>query len=283
MKEISDFFTNLTSGHPFLTGIYVKAFECIVVIVLNFIIYKILRKIIKMFVKRFNNTSDDKKPINRKATTVLTVLNSALKYFMYFVAICQLLAVFKVPDASILAVAGVGSVALGLGAQGLIKDIISGIFILLEDQFGVSDWVTIEGRTGTVEAVGIRTTVIRSFNGDVHIIPNGEIKIVTNMSKEFKCAIIDVSIDYNEDIDKVIRVLENEMETCLGKVEGLISVPKVLGITELGNSGLSIRIHANCDVGQSWAAERELRRLIKIRFDKEGITIPYPQLTIHNA
>ncbi len=285
MKEISDFLASLASPeYAWLTTIYVKAIECILVILINFIIYKILRKIIKVFVKKFNNRSEDKKPISRKATTVMTVLNSALKYFMYFVALCQLLAVFQVPiGSSVLAVAGVGSVAIGLGAQGLIKDVISGIFILLEDQFGVSDFVTIEGKTGTVEAVGIRTTVIRSFNGDVHIIPNGEIKIVTNMSKEFKCAIIDVGISYNEDVDRVLRIMEAEMETCLGKVEGLISVPKVLGITELGNSCLNIRITANCEVGQSWAVERELRRLIKLRFDKEGISIPYPQLTIHNA
>lgn len=266
-----------------LTNIYVKVLECILIIILNLIIYKILKKIIKLFIKKFNARKVGKKPISRKATTVFTVLNSALKYFMYFIAFCQLLAVFQVPVASIIAVAGVGSVALGLGAQGLIKDIISGIFILLEDQFGISDWVTIEGRTGTVESVGIRTTTIRSFNGDVHIIPNGEIKIVTNMSKEFKCAIIDVSISYNEDIDKALSVMEDEMDNTLDKIDGLISVPKVLGITKLGDSAVNVRIHANCAVGQSWAVERELRRLIKLRLDKEGITIPFPQLTIHNG
>ncbi len=182
-----------------------------------------------------------------------------------------------------MAVAGVSTVLIGFGAQSLVKDIISGIFILLEDQFSIGDFVTIEGKTGTVESLGIRITTLRDFDGNVHIIPNGEIKIITNMSKEFKRALVDVYVGYNENVDEVFNILREEMEMAAKNIEAIIETPKILGITGFEENCIKIRVLANCVVGENWAVERELRRLIKIRFDKEGIKFPYPSVVVRES
>ena len=116
----------------------------------------------------------------------------------------------------------------------------------------------------------------------MHIIPNGQIKIVTNMSKEFNRGIVDVSVAYEEDLDRVMKVLEDEMTEIYDKehIEGLLSKPVIWGVEELGDSGIKIRIAADCKVGQNWNVERAIRYRVKNRFDKEGIEIPFPQVVV---
>jgi len=238
---------------------------------------------------RFTNTLIEKaimsnpKMSERKARTLAAVCKSVDRYFIYFIILCQILSIFNVNISSILTIAGVGSVAIGFGAQSLVQDIISGLFILMEDQFGVGDVITIENHTGTVESIGIRTTRIRSGDGNLYIIPNGQVKIVTNMSKGFNRAVVDIGVAYEEDIDRVIKVMQDEMKKAFESkaINGLISEPAVLGVIELADSSVNIRISADSHVGENWQIEREIRRIIKNRFDKENIVIPYPQRVVH--
>lgn len=249
-----------------------SAFQLIIAGIVIKICIAILKKTLKVNIKISE----------RKRETLTVVLSSVIKYIVYFIVGCSILANFGVNIASLVTVAGVGSVAIGLGSQSLIQDIITGMFILFEDQFGVGDMITIDQLTGTVEGIGLRTTTIRSFDGDLHIIPNGNIKIITNMSKEFNRAKVDIGVAYEENIDKVIFVMKDEMEKVYTKklIAGLKSMPNVLGIIDLAENQVTLRILADTEIGENWNVEREIRRYIKNRFDIENINIPYPRRVV---
>lgn len=273
-------FLSMVKGMEELAGLIsflAKVGSCIIFIIIGSIVIKFTGKLIEKAIKSNSKISE------RKANTLATVCKSVARYFIYFIVLCQILSVFKINISSILTIAGVGSVAIGFGAQSLVQDIISGLFILMEDQFGVGDVVSIESHSGTVEAIGIRTTRIRSADGNLYIIPNGQVKIVTNMSKGFNRAVVDIGIAYEENIDRTIKVMQDEMQQVFDNqsIEGLMSVPKVLGVVELADSSVNIRISADSHVGENWQIEREIRRVIKNRLDKENIVIPYPQRVVH--
>ena len=160
----------------------------------------------------------------------------------------------------------------------------AGLFIIMENQFGVGDIVELNGFSGTVESIGIRTTRIINVDGNVHIVPNGQISIVTNMSKGFNRAVVDVSVAYGEDIDRVFSVLKKEFKRIFDNnlIDGIIDEPQVWGINELGDSAVVIRIAADSRIGENWRIERELRKFILKRFEEENIEIPFPQIVVHN-
>ena len=259
-----------------LVEILTKILESAIQIIIAIIIIKILTAFTKKSLNLNSQLTD------RKKQTISEVLVSVIKYTVWFVAVCTVLTNFGIDMKSLLAVASIGSVAIGFGAQSLVQDIITGMFILFEDQFGVGDIITVDKLTGTVESIGLRSTRIRSVDGDLHIIPNGIIKTITNMSKEFNRATIDIGIAYEENIDKVISVMENEADLIFKNhlIDGLISKPKVLGIIDLADSAVIIRILADTNIGQNWHVEREIRRLMKKRLDKESINIPYPKRVV---
>ncbi|MDO5388749.1 MAG: mechanosensitive ion channel family protein [Clostridia bacterium] len=233
----------------------------------------------KVIYKSFSKFS-----MERNSDTVASLLSSLSKYVIYFIILCNILVMWGVNITSILALSGAVSVAVGLGAQDIVKDMMAGLFIITENQFGVGDIVELNGFSGTVESIGIRTTRIRNADGNVHIVPNGQISTVTNMSKGFNRAIVDISVGYGEDIDRVFNVLKNELKEIFDKklIEGMLDVPQVWGINELADSAVVIRIAADSKTGENWRIERELRRFILKRFEKEGIEIPFPQMVVHS-
>ena len=257
--------------------------EIAVKLIVTLIIFMIGRLIIALFKGIIKKTVTKNSKISpRKAKTIGAVTTSVVKYTAYFVLICILLNYWGVNTSSLLTLGGVATVAVGLGAQNIIQDIMTGAFILMEDQFGVGDIISTEGCTGVVVSIGLRTTVLRSMDGNMHIIPNGQIKIVTNMSKEFNRGIVDICVAYEENLDRVLGILDDEMEKIYSNehIDGLISKPVVLGVEELGDSGIRIRISADCNIGRNWDVERQIRRLVKNRFDKEGVEIPFPQVVV---
>lgn len=266
-----------SEGLAGLIAFFTKIGISILVIILGGILIKVTNKFIHKTIFSSSKISQ------RKANTLNTVCSSVTRYCIYFFVLCEILTIFGINITSLIAIAGVGSVAIGLGARSLVEDLIIGLFILVEDQFGVGDFVAVEGCSGKVESIGIRTTRIRSADGNLHIVPNGQIKIVTNMSKGFNRAIVDIGIAYEENLDKVLKVMEDEMKKAYENnlIEGLISVPDVMGVVNLGESSVDIRISADSHVGENWKIEREIRRLIKNRLDKEKINIPYPQRVVH--
>jgi len=217
----------------------------------------------------------------RRAQTLEILLQSVLVYVIFFLAGLTILQIFNINTSAILASAGILGLAIGFGAQNLVKDTISGFFILLEDQFNVGDYVETAGVAGTVEEIGLRTCKIRQWTGQLHIIPNGQITKVTNYNRGKMLAVVTVGIAYEEDIDKAIEVMQKVCAKAHQEIEAIVDSPQVQGVTELADSSVSIRIIVPTIPGEQWAVERELRRRLKYALDLAGIEIPYPRRVIY--
>lgn len=237
---------------------------------------------VKQFFEKHKHTDDSENSTeNRRTETLKKLLLNVITYIIFFIAFIMVLQIFNVNTSAILASAGILGLAVGFGAQNLVKDVISGFFILFEDQFNVGDFVEIDGLVGTVEEIGLRTCKIRQWTGQLNIIPNGEITRVTNYNRGPMLAQVTVSIAYEEDIDQAIAALKQECETAYREIEAVIDMPKVQGVTELADSSVNIRAVAPAMPGEHWAVERELRRRFKYALERAGIEIPYPKLVLY--
>lgn len=213
----------------------------------------------------------------QQVKTLRSLVNSIFSYIMYFIIITVVLSVFGVNVSSLLTVAGVGGVAISFGAQTLVKDIISGLFIWSEGSIAVGDVVDINGLQGEVESIAIRTTTIRNYNGNVFTIPNGDIRSVTNMSRGFKRAIVDIRCPYEENQQHLVDIITEEMAIAGKEIEGLTAAPEVMSILSFDPDAVLVRVAAQCPVGENWRIERDIRSRIKARFDREGIVMPHYQ------
>lgn len=182
---------------------------------------------------------------------------------------------------------GVGTVlaaALGFGAQDVVKDFLAGLFILAEDQFQIGDVVTIAGTSGVVEDIQLRITVLRDLEGNVHFVPNGQITVASNFTSKFAQPVIDVGIAYETDVDRALEIFRDELEKLAADPEysSLIEdSPEILGVNELAESAVILRGRLTTDADSRWTIRREALRRVKKRFDAEGISIPFPQITIN--
>ncbi|MDU4884504.1 mechanosensitive ion channel family protein [uncultured Clostridium sp.] len=276
-KKIFDFFSKRID----LDAIFEKVISIIVISIIMYFSIRIGNKIINKFVDRqvASKTSFSLEP--QKALTIGEVLKSVLKYTVYIIGIGSMLydILAKIPVALVSA----GGFAIGLGAQSLVKDLINGFFVLFEDQYGVGDHVTIGQFSGIVESIGIRTTVLRDFTGDLHLIPNGSVLEVTNHSRGNIRFIVDVEIAYEENVDTAIEVIKKTSNLFEEKhKDKLRSEIDVLGVLSLNASGVTIRVVGRAEPLSQWEMERELRKDIKIALDEAGIEIPYPKTTIIN-
>ena len=256
-----------------------KAIVFIFIAVLMYFSIKIGNKLINKFVDKQVQSKMAFSLDPQKAITIGGVLKSILKYSVYIIGIATMLydILTKIP----VALVSVGGFAIGIGAQSLVKDIINGFFILFEDQYGIGDHVTIGKFQGIVESIGIRTTNLRDFTGDLHLIPNGSVLEVTNHSRGNIRFIVDVEIAFEENIDETIELIKKVnkkfQEKHADKIRGDI---KVLGVNSLNSSGVTIRVIGMAVPLSQWEMERELRKEIKIELDNVGIEIPYPKTKI---
>lgn len=230
----------------------------------------------RVFAMRFKRVPVDES----RMRTLAGLLKSVMRYLVYFIAVVVMLETLGLKTSSILAAAGIGGLAVGFGAQSLVKDVISGFFIIFEDYFQIGDYVETAGVSGIVEEMGFRTTKLRDFGGQLHIIPNGEITRVTNHSRGHLRATVNVRVSYEEDLDRVLKVLEEVAEEVRQKRDDIVEGPTVLGVSDFGPSEAVITVWAKTLPMQQWSVERELRKAIKERFDKEGIEIPYPRMVV---
>ncbi|MBN1040178.1 mechanosensitive ion channel family protein [Clostridium botulinum] len=258
-----------------------KTLIIIGVFILMYISIKIGNYLIRKFVERQVKSNTRLSLDSQRAKTLGEVMKSVLKYAVYFIGIASIIStLFKGLSFTF---ASMGGLAVGFGAQSLIKDLINGFFILFEDQFGVGDHITVGTFNGIVESIGIRTTIIKDFTGDIHSIPNGSIIQVTNHSRGNIRFIVDVDIAYEENIDNAISIIK---EVCLNfeqDNEDIREPIEVLGVNALNASSVTIRVIGKSKPLKQWEMERELRKLIKLRLDKEGIEIPYPKTQLVSA
>ncbi|WP_343035003.1 mechanosensitive ion channel family protein [Sporosarcina jiandibaonis] len=222
------------------------------------------------------------RPSERREKTLLKLLENTLAYVVYFSAILAILAEFM-NISGLLASAGVLGLAVGFGAQSLVKDIISGFFIIFEDQFSVGDYVEIGTTMGTVEEIGLRTTKISAYGGEIHILPNGSITQVINYSINNSLAIIDVRIGYEVDINRAESLLEEFLTTLPIGYGGLIAKPTLIGVQDLAVSEIVFRVTAETEPVMQWAFARKFRKDLKVFLDKHGIEIPYPKIMTYQG
>lgn len=251
-------------------------------IIIMFLIIKFIGGFINKLVDRtLENSRESKLSIKpKRAETLANMLKKVISWLLLFIWIMTSLELFNVKTTSILATAGIGGLAIGFGAQSLVKDIITGFFILLEDQYSVGDYIQIEDYDGIVEDLGLRVTKIRSFSGELHIIPNSNIQIVTNNNRGMMRAAVNISIAYEEDIDNAIEVLESTCKEIEKSNNYILEGPNILGVVELAEYSVEIRIIAQTIAMEQWAVEREIRKKAKEALEKAGIEIPYPKRTI---
>ena len=276
LDSISRLFDGATPDTYIVLGS--RLLKVVIIIVAAIIIHRIGRAVILGFFKR--QTSSRFKLAEKKVNTLSILSQSIFRYILYFIAGIMILEEFGVNTASLIATAGIGGIAIGFGAQSLVKDVITGFFILFEDQYEVGDRITIDNITGTVEEFGFRTTKIRGFNGDLTIIPNGQILKVINHTRGNTLAIVDMRIAYEADINDAIRVMQEVSREYAAENENILEEPNVLGVMNLGDFGVTIRVIARTVNGQQWGVERELRKRLKLAFDKNNIEIPYPRTVV---
>ena len=183
----------------------------------------------------------------------------------------------------LIAGAGIAGVALGFGAQSLVQDCIAGLFMLLEDQYGIGDVIDLGEAVGVVEEVTLRTTVLRSLNGTVWHVPNGQVSRVGNLSQLWSVAVIDIDVAYDSDLAEVRSILQEAVsEVCTREefTESVLEPPTVLGVESLGADGITLRVTIKVDPGDQWSIQRAVREHVKVVFDRHNIEIPFPQRTV---
>lgn len=192
--------------------------------------------------------------------------------------------VWEVDLGPMVAFGAIFGAAIGFGAQDLVKDLIAGFFILAENQFHIGDVVRIANTEGTVEDIQFRVTILRDVEGNKHFVPNGQITVSSNYTAVYAKPLLDIGVAYKEDVQRVMEVLRDELSIMAGDPEwkdSMVEPPEVLGIQSLGDSSVVIRARLSVPADRRWESLREARKRIKIRFDAEGIEIPFPQMTLH--
>jgi small conductance mechanosensitive channel len=250
--------------------------KVIVILISMYLIIKIGNAVINKYVrkqKNFKFSLDDK-----RAKTLGAVLKSILRYSVYFFGVFVIIEILfnKIG----LTFAGIGGLALGFGAQSLVKDVINGFFILFEDQFTVGDYITVDDKSGIVESMELRITKIRDFNGDLHIIPNGLITKVTNHSRGNIRIMVDVDVSHDEDLDRAIKIISDLCSKFKEENECVTEGPKVLGISALKEDRITIRVAGKSKPMTQWDAEMKLRKEIREVLNAANIKIPYAKVKI---
>jgi small conductance mechanosensitive channel len=254
------------------------------IIVLTFVALLAARIITKRILTLVLRRKTGEPEFQKRAQTLNASVRFALKLVILVIAAITFLGELGVEIGPILAAAGLVGLAVGFGAQNLVKDIISGFFILVDDQIRVGDVVEVAGKGGLVENVNLRMTVLRDLAGNVHYVRNGEIDVVTNMTKEYSRYVFNIGVAYREDVDEVISVIR-EVDQDLREdpefKEDILEPIEVLGLDEFGDSALIIKARTTTRPIKQWGVGREFKRRLKRAFDERDIEIPFPHLTLY--
>lgn len=260
------------------------AIRLVVIWALAWLTSWLIRLVARRIVRSVDDGDDSRLSLREKrGQTIAQLLRSVGRIVVIGLAVMASLDVFF-DIGPLLAGAGILGLAFSFGAQSLVKDIISGFFILFENQFAVGDVIEAAGKSGTVERMTLRVVMLRDLRGVLHIIPNGQIGTVSNQTRGWARAVVEVGIGYDVDVDRALAVLRDEAArfsadpAWKNKLDGTVEVP---GVESLGESAVVIRTLLRTAPGEQWAAAREFRRRLKVRLDKEGIDIPYPQRMVH--
>mgnify|MGYP001446354412 CR=1 FL=1 len=269
--ELANIWNNLDTG-------IANKFGAIVGTGLTAFIAMFIVKAANMLLKR----TSSKDHFNRKRVqTIIKVTGSIIKYIVYVIALLVILSLWDVNVMPALASLGILGIIVGMGTQSLIKDFIAGFFIVFEHHFDVGDIVEINGWKGEVIDIGLKSTKVKNWKQDIKIFSNGSIDDAINYSLSPSTAIIDFGIAYKEDIQKTIDILKAELPKYREMFAEIIEDPMVLGVTELANSSVNLRVIIRTETEKHYAIERAIRQGIKEILDKNNIEIPFPQVVVH--
>ncbi len=246
----------------------------------NVFVNKMIKKII------ISDKFLSKEAKKKRENTLVRIIDGTIGIVILLIAGLMILQELGVAIAPLLAAAGIAGIAFGFGGQYLIRDAISGLFIILENQYRVGDVVCLDETCGSVENISLRTATLRDLDGTVHHIPHGEVKRVSNLTKDYSRVNLDIGIGYDSDIEKVIRVVNQVGEKLAEDSEWkefIIKKPQFLRINDFADSAIIIKILGETKPTKQWDVAGELRKRLKIAFDKEGIEIPFPQRVIHQS
>lgn len=266
-----------------VTWLLTSGLKIVVVLIAMVVLIKLAgifsRKAFDVVQKRQSNTE-----FQKRTGTLSSIVRHVMNVVILVISILVIMGELGIEIGPILAAAGVLGLAIGFGAQSLVKDVISGFFILLEDQIRVGDVVVVAGKAGLVEKLNLRLTTLRDLEGKVHYVPNGQIDVVTNMTKEFSCYVFDIGVAYKENIDEVIgyinevgAALRNDPELKNDILEDL----EVFGLDKFADSALVVKARIKTKPIRQWAIAREFNRRLKIKFDEKNIEIPFPHITMY--
>jgi moderate conductance mechanosensitive channel len=262
-------------------------------LVITSIVFIISFRIIIFFIKKLKkiliyksgkSEKSDAFEIGKRINTLTGILTSIIKIIIWGIFLMILLKKFGVEIGPILAGAGIMGVALGFGSQELVRDFISGFFMLLENQIREGDVAIINGTGGTVENIELRTTTLRDFSGVIHIFQNGKISTISNMTKEWSAMVFDIGVAYKEDIDIVMNVMRevgDELQEDENFKDDILEPIEIFGLDQFGDSALVIKARIKTKPIKQWNVGREYRKRLKKAFDLKNIEIPYPHTTIY--
>lgn len=259
----------------------------IVIIVIALAIFLACRPVIRSVMKRALSrrmSGEDETEIQKRTVTLSSILVRIVGILILIVTVITILPEFGVNITTLIAAIGIGGLAIAFAAQSIVRDVITGFFIFLEDQYRVGDVVSIAGISGVVEEIGLRRTVLRDLDAFVHSIPNGKVEMSTNMTKKYSRVNLNVSVGYGENLKRVIDTINricHEMAEEPQWKDDFITTPSVLRVDKLGDSGIDIKILGDTKPSKQWAIMGELRLRLKNVFDNEGIEIPWPHTKVY--
>ncbi|MDD8020776.1 MAG: mechanosensitive ion channel family protein [Acidobacteriota bacterium] len=265
-----------------LAWLLTTGLKIVVIVVTAIILTRISRGLTRRLEKVFLKGREDEESLKR-ARTLSGLIRQFLNGLIVIIAVMTVLAALDIQIGPLLATAGVAGLAIGFAAQSLIKDVINGFFIIMWDQIRVGDVIEVAGHSGVVESLNLKMTVLRSLDGNVHYIPNSLIDAVTNMTREYSQFVFDVAVSYFEDVDEVIKTLkevDEELRADRQFSEHILSPLEILGLDRFEDSALIIRARTTTKPSKQWEIGREFNRRLKKAFDRKGIIIPFPHLTL---
>ena len=258
-----------------------KLITIIIILVVAKIVLSVINKLIEKSLTPLKKSKNYKKRISR-ANTLIPLLQNISKYVIYFISGVMVLRELGVDTTAIIASAGVIGLAVGFGAQSLVKDVLSGAFLLFEGAISVGDSVNVGEHSGKVEVIGLRNIHLRKFSGELRVIPNGEVANFGNFNKGYMRAIVEVGVAYEQDVEKGMKALEEIADKWAEENKDIVLEPPMIqGILSLGSSEVILRIATKVKPMTHWGAERELKRRIKDAFDEKGIEIPFPRQVVY--
>jgi len=264
---MSEFILKLKDWFGGLPHLLTGGLSAVLILAIGVILIKLGRKLLDKLFGAYESAH----PGVQQGRTVKSLITSLFNVIMYFTVGIMVLTALGIDVSSLLTVAGVSGVAIGFGCQTLVKDYISGMFLWFEGSCNVGDVVTVAGQTGSIEKVSLRTTTLRSVNGSVFVIPNGEIRTVVNMSADYRSAVVDITVAHGQDYEKALEVLRAAMAVVNGEFDFIDEDPKVQGYISMDGRAATARIECRCGVEKCWELERGIRLRALEAFRREGI------------